>query len=176
MRSLTCVVAVCLASIAGYTAAADNVEVRVHAISADGVGKEVGTLTLAAAAGGVSFTPDLHGFAQGLHAFHVHEKPDCGAGTSGGKQVAGLAAGAHYAGSMGGHGMSGHNMTMPMAGDLPELMASADGSITKPVVKPGLTLAELHGRSIMIHEYGEQPADPAKPKGGGARIACALIP
>jgi Cu-Zn family superoxide dismutase len=160
----------------GADAAENAIKVPVNSISAEGVGKQVGTLMIAAVSGGVSFTPDLRGFGQGAHAFHVHEKPDCGPGVSGGKKVAGLAAGAHYSGA-GGHGMAGHGqMAMAMLGDLPELMATADGGIAKAVVKNGLTLAELHGRSIMIHEYGEQPSDPAKPKGGGARVACAVIP
>jgi Cu-Zn family superoxide dismutase len=165
-------------SIAAAAGAAENaIEVPVNSISAEGIGKQVGTLTLAAVSGGVSFTPHLRGFAQGAHAFHVHQKPDCGAGMSEGRKVAGLAAGPHYSGA---GGMSGHGqMAMAMRGDLPELMATPDGSVTRPVVKKDLTLAELHGRSLMIHvihEYGEQPPDPAKPKGGGARVACAVIP
>lgn len=167
-------------SVASYEGAADNtVEVRVNSISADGVGKEVGTITIAALGDGISITPNLRGFAQGQHAFHVHEKPDCGPGVSNGKNVAGLAAGAHYNGAQM-PGMAGHDqmgqMGMTMRGDLPELTAGAEGSITKAVTKTGLMLAELHGRSIMIYAYGEQPTDQAKPKGGGARVACAVIP
>jgi Cu-Zn family superoxide dismutase len=127
----------------------------------------------------VSFTPSLKGFQPGAHAFHVHERPDCGPGMSSGKPVAGLAAGAHYAGrhtAMGGMQMGNAHTHMTMAGDLPELVAMADGSVTLPVTKSGLTLAELRGKSVMIHSYGEQPSDPNKPKGGGARIACAVIP
>jgi superoxide dismutase, Cu-Zn family len=166
----------CIAT--GASAAETAIKVSVNSISAEGIGKQVGTLTIAAVnGGGVSFTPDLRGFGQGSHAFHVHEKPDCGPGASNGQKVAGLAAGAHYnrAGSHGatpGHGQ----MAMAMRGDLPELTATPDGRMTKAVVKKDLTLAELHGRSVMIHEYGEQPPDPAKPKGGGARVACAVIP
>jgi Cu-Zn family superoxide dismutase len=165
----------CIATSAG---AAENViQVPVNSISADGIGKQTGTLTIAPVSGGVSFTPDLRGFGPGAHAFHVHEKPDCGPGASNGRPVAGLAAGAHYNGAGGHDGMAGHGqMAMAMRGDLPELMAAADGTVTKSVVKKDLTLAELHGRSVMIHEYGEQPSDPAKPKGGGARVACAIIP
>ena len=165
----------CIATSAG--AAENAIEVPVNSISADGIGKQVGTLTIAAVNGGVSFTPDRRGFGQGSHAFHVHEKPDCGPGVSNGRQVAGLAAGAHYNGASSRDGMAGHGqMVIAMRGDLPELMATADGSMTKAVVKKDLTLAELHGRSVMIHEYGEQPSDPAKPRGGGARVACAVIP
>jgi Cu-Zn family superoxide dismutase len=183
-RSLLLVAAL---SLAGYASAADNtVEVQVNSISADGVGKAVGTIKIAALNGGVSITPNLHGFAQGRHAFHVHEKPNCGPGVTNGKPVAGLAAGPHYNGSGGqsqiaGMGaqnqMAGHGpMAMSMRGDLPELTAGADGNITKAITKKDLTLAELHGRSVMIHEYGEQPTEQAKPKGGGARVACAVIP
>lgn len=151
--------------------AVDSIEVRVNSISADGIGGEVGTLRFTAAGDGISIMPNLRGFAPGPHAFHVHEKPDCGPAVQNGKHVAGLAAGGHYNGA-GGHG-HGH---MAMRGDLPELTAAADGAVTMPIAKTGLTLAELRGRSVMIHEYGEHPADPKKPKGGGARIACAVIP
>ena len=140
----------------------------------------IGTITLVAAPEGVSFTPSLKGFPPGPHAFHVHQKPDCGPAMSGGKPVAGLAAGAHYAGrqqaAVGGMQMGDTHAQMAMAGDLPELVAAADGSITKPVTKKGLTVDELHGKSVMIHAYGEQPPDPSKPKGGGARFACGIIP
>lgn len=178
MRSSFSLLGASLLCIATSAGAADNaIEVPVNSISVDGIGKQVGTLTIAGVGGGVSFTPNLGGFAQGSHAFHVHENPDCGPGLSNGRKVAGLAAGAHYNGPGSHDRMAGHDqMAMAMRGDLPELVAAADGSMTRPVVKNDLTLAELHGRSVMIHEYGEQPSDPAQPTGGGARVACAVIP
>jgi Cu-Zn family superoxide dismutase len=40
-----------------------------------------------------------------------------------------------------------------------------------------LTLKEVRGRSIMIHEGGDNYSDQPKPLGGGgARIACGVIP
>ena len=168
MRSLTIAVAAFLAT--SRFAAADTLEV--HSITAKGVGPTVGTVTISATSGVVSFVPDLKGFKPGRHAFHVHENPDCGPGMANGKPVAGLAAGGHYMGSqhaaMSMPGMA-HD-AMPMAGDLPDLLADKNGAITKAVEKKGLTLAELHGKSLMIHR------DASAKAGGGARIACAVIP
>src|SRR4051812_31664303 len=98
----------------GAGAAENAIEVPVNSISAEGVGKQMGTLTITAMTGGVSFTPDLRGFGPGSHAFHIHEKPDCGPGMSNGRPVAGLAAGAHYNGAGSHDGMAGHGQ-MAMA-------------------------------------------------------------
>jgi Cu-Zn family superoxide dismutase len=168
-----------LVAVSAQAASAQTVDVK--AISTQGVGKPLGTLTLSEVDGGVSFAPKLSGFAPGKHAFHVHQKPDCGPAMSNGRPVAGLAAGPHYAGppsAMAGHGDMNmqHGMAMAMAGDLPELVADSSGAITGAVTKKGLTLDELHGRSVMIHQYGEKPDDPKHPAGGGARIACAVLP
>lgn len=183
-------------------AADGSIEARVHRISVDGIGEAAGTLKIEAMEGGLRIIPNLRGFGPGPHAFHVHQRPDCGPGMKDGKKIAGLAAGDHYDGSTdhgamtggvhmaggagghshaaGGHGPTAHSHAghgqMAMRGDLPELVAAADGSITAPVRKQGLTLAELRGRSIMIHAHGEQPSDPSQAKGGGARIACAVVP
>jgi len=41
---------------------------------------------------------------------------------------------------------------------------------------PKLTLADLKGRSIMIHANGDNHSDtPKKLGGGGARVACGVI-
>src|SRR4029078_6191943 len=105
-RGLLVASLLCIATSAG--AAENAIEVPVNSISADGIGRQVGTLTISAVNGGVSFTPDVRWFGQGSHAFDVHEKPDCGPGVSNGRQVAGLAAGAHYNGANNRDGMAGH--------------------------------------------------------------------
>lgn len=162
---------VCAAAfVVAQAATAQTFEVR--SISPQGVGETIGTISLAAASDGVSFTPKLAGFAPGAHAFHVHQKPDCGPGMSGGRTVAGFAAGGHYMGAHAGMTMAG----MAMAGDLPDLVADKDGRIAAPVMKTGLTLEELHGKSVMIHRYPEKPTEAGQPSGGGERIACGIIP
>lgn len=170
-----------------------SIEAKVNLISPDGVGGEAGTLTISGTPDGITITPNLHGFTPGPHAFHIHLNPSCDPGMKDGKKVAGLAAGGHYMGmgdaANGMAGMSGSDMKdkdmgmasgamgpqMKMRGDLPELTANADGTITAPVTKKGLTLAEFRNRSVIVHAYGETPSDPTLPKGGGARFACAVI-
>jgi Cu-Zn family superoxide dismutase len=61
-------------------------------------------------------------------------------------------------------------------GDLPVLTVDSRGDATQPVTAPHLTVAEIRGRSIMIHEGGDNYSDtPAPLGGGGARIACGVI-
>jgi Cu/Zn superoxide dismutase len=85
--------------------------------------------------------------------------------------VAGLKAGGHYDPTGGdGHKMSHHKPH----GDLPDLTAGPDGVATAPVSSDKLTAAAVRGRAIMVHRYGEN--EPGRPKGGGARLACGVIP
>ena len=86
-----------------------------------------------------------------------------------GKKVAGLMAGGHY-----GSGDATTGDTVKLRGDLPQLAAAANGIVTKPVVTNRLKVSDVRGRAIMVHRYGEN--DPGKPKGGGARFACGVIP
>jgi Cu-Zn family superoxide dismutase len=91
-----------------------------------------------------------------------------------GKPVAGLAAGGHYdpatTGRHEGPGGKGH------LGDLPALTVGADGKATAPVTAPRLKVADVLGRSLMVHAGGDNYADsPAPLGGGGGRIACGVI-
>jgi Cu/Zn superoxide dismutase len=67
---------------------------------------------------------------------------------------------------------------MPMRGDMPQLTAAADGTITSRVVKTGLPLDEIRGRAVVMHPYGEEGKDPERPNDSSAtvRIACAVLP
>jgi Cu-Zn family superoxide dismutase len=193
-----------------------TVVVTMHHISAEGVGAEAGTVTIAETDEGLLLTPNLRGFRPGFHAFHAHENPSCepAVGESG-KMESGRAGGPHYNGPAGqpmampmpedmkedmkmdgmkmdGMKMDGMNMDgmkmdgmdmpaaarMPMRGDMPQLTANADGTITTPVVKTGLPLDEILNRAIMMHPYGEEGSDPERPTDGTAtlRIACGILP
>jgi Cu-Zn family superoxide dismutase len=45
-----------------------------------------------------------------------------------------------------------------------------------PVLAPRLKVADIKGRSLMIHAGGDNYSDlPVKLGGGGARIACGVI-
>lgn len=166
---------------------AGEVSVTVNKISADGVGAEIGTITLKDSAHGLVVTPNLRDLPPGNHAFHIHENPNCGAGTKDGRKVAGLQAGGHYDPMAKGHGMKHdmkhggnmqhggmkHGAAGKPHGDLPQLTAAADGTATEPVVTVKLKAEQVRGRAIMIHRYGDN--DPGKPKGGGPRYACGVI-
>jgi Cu-Zn family superoxide dismutase len=178
-HSLGIVVAAVLAppASAGF---AGEVTVTINRISADGMGAAIGAITLKDTAHGMTVTPRLRGLPPGKHAKHIHEHPNCGAGMKGGKKVAGLMAGGHYdpAGTL--HaGQHSHSMTHGQRamhgahskphGDLPELVAAADGTASAPVATKKLKVAQVIGRAIMIPRYGENAA--GERKGGGPRYA-----
>jgi superoxide dismutase, Cu-Zn family len=162
-----------LLAVAGVAHA--DYKVDMNSVSAKGVGASLGSVALAAApSGGVTFTPSLKGLPPGQHGFHVHENMNCGPQEKDGKPVSGGAAGGHWdpdhAGKHGSPTGGGHR------GDLPALEVGADGSATKPVTAPRLKLADLAGKSLMIHAGGDNYSDTPKPVGGGGeRIACGLI-
>lgn len=148
--------------------------VVVRAINDQGAGKIIGIVKLSDSDKGLVIDPDLGELTPGQHGLHIHQNPSCDVGVKDGKKVAGLAAGGHYdpnnAGSHQGPQGKGH------LGDLPALEVKEDGSATRSLVAPRLKLAQLHGRSLMIHEGGDNYSDNPKPLGGGgARVACGII-
>lgn len=155
-------------------AARADITVPMNMVDEKGVGNPVGQIVIGESPYGVVFTPALSGLAPGLHGFHVHENPSCAPMEKDGKMVAALAAGGHYdpTGSKK-HGLpwgDGH------LGDLPPLYVDGNGSGTSPVLAPRLKLADVKGRSLMIHVGGDNHADhPAPLGGGGARLACGVI-
>ena len=157
----------------GAAAQADTT-VTINLVDDKGVGKEIGKVTIKQSQYGVVLTPELTDLTPGVHGFHMHENPSCEPKEKDGKQVPALAAGGHNdpAGTKR-HGSpwgDGHQ------GDLPALTADADGNANQPVLAPRLKMADLNGRSLMIHAGGDNYADqPAPLGGGGARIACGVI-
>ena len=155
------------------TAQADSV-VKMNVVDEQGVGKNIGEVTLSETRYGLVLTPALTGLQPGLHGFHVHENPSCGPGVKDGKPGAALAAGGHYdPQKTGRHGLpwgDGH------LGDLPPLFVDAQGNATQPVLAPRLKADDLKGRSLMVHAGGDNHSDhPAPLGGGGARIACGTL-
>jgi superoxide dismutase, Cu-Zn family len=58
---------------------------------------------------------------------------------------------------------------------MPVLTVDASGNATKGMIAPHLKVADVKGRSIMIHAGGDNYSDqPAPLGGGGARIACGV--
>ncbi|CAA0347577.1 putative Superoxide dismutase [Alteromonas alvinellae] len=160
-----------------------RLSLQVNLINGFGVGDNAGSILITQEEGGVRVTADVTGLPAGLNGMHFHEKPSCEAGSQGGKQVAGLAAGGHY-----GHGHMKMNMgdidmkemspeahamhiqMMKPKGDLPPLLIGESGSASDSVFGANLTLEELRGRSLMIHKGPDVDGT------SGPKIACAVIP
>jgi len=153
---------------------ADTATVTMNSIDAKGAGASMGTVALSDSPKGLVITPKLSGLKAGDHGFHVHQNPNCGPAEKDGKMGAGLAAGGHYdpkeTKKHTGPGGHGH------MGDLPVLKVGADGKAGGKMTVAGLKLADVKGRSLMIHEHGDNYSDQPKALGGGGgRVACGLI-
>ena len=103
-----------------------------------------------------------------VHAFHVHEKGDCGSGD-------GMSTGGHFNPTGHKHGpQSGEHH----AGDMPSLDSDAYGNASATFELTGVSVgsgsADLVGRGLIVHadpdDFTTQPTGNA-----GKRIACAVI-
>lgn len=149
--------------------------IPVNRVSAEGIGEQIGTITFGDSRhDGLIIMTQLSGLKEGEHGFHLHENPSCAPGLKDGKMIAAGAAGPHWdphktglhKGPLGG----GHQ------GDLPKLLVDGDGNAKLSIIAGSLTVADVRGRSIMIHEGGDNYSDvPAPLGGGGPRIACGAI-
>lgn len=158
-----------------YTSATfAEIVVPINQVNKSGVGESVGQITITESKYGVVFTPSLKNLTPGVHGFHLHQEPSCEPKEKDGKIEAAGAAGGHYdPASTKVHGTpwgEGH------LGDLPPLYVEANGSSKQPVLAPRLKLADVSGRTIMIHAGGDNHSDhPVALGGGEARIACGVI-
>jgi Cu-Zn family superoxide dismutase len=153
---------------------ADDITVKMYAVSAKGIGEEIGTIRAVDTKKGLMLVPRLADLSPGEHGFHLHTNPSCNPMGAGGKRGAGLAAGGHFdpekTGKHEGPAGSGH------LGDLPVLTVNAEGKATKAVVAPRLKVDDLWGHALMIHAGGDNYSDQPKALGGGgARVACGRI-
>jgi Cu-Zn family superoxide dismutase len=154
--------------------AATTATATMQLITKEGVGQPIGTVTIREAAQGIVLEPNLKSLPPGSRGFHVHQNPNCGPGQNNGQTAAGFAAGGHLDPASSGKHLgpqgTGH------LGDLPALVVNSSGVANQPVVAPRLSLKDVQGRALMIHEGGDNYADEPKPLGGGAgRIACGII-
>jgi Cu-Zn family superoxide dismutase len=89
--------------------------------------------------------------------------------------VAGLAAGGHFDPSN--SGMHQGPYGAGHLGDLPALYVDSLGRAVQPVLAPRVKIDDIRGRALMIHAGGDNYADQPKALGGGgARVACGVIP
>jgi Cu-Zn family superoxide dismutase len=123
--------------------------VAIHRVTAEGTGARVGTLALRQHQGGLLAIPLLQGLEPGPHAMHVHENATCAPAGSGEGAAPGGAAGGHFDPEDTGHYAGPY--AEGARGDLPNLMAEANGTATIPVLAPRVQLSQVRGRSVMLH-------------------------
>ena len=153
-------------------AAAETIPMQL--ITDQGVGAPIGFIRAEDTGAGLKLTPELAGLPPGPHGFHIHEKLSCDPAEKDGRQQAGLAAGGHWdpqgSGKHLGPSGQGHQ------GDLPVLEVNPDGTAKSPVSAPKLSVADLKGHALMIHQGGDNYSDTPQPLGGGGgRIACGIL-
>ncbi len=135
-------------------------------------GTDAGIATLTEGTAGVLLNLSLKGLAPGPHAIHIHETGKCEGDFA-------SAGGIHN--PLGAkHGFL-HDEG-PMAGDLPNIYAAADGTVTVELLSPFLTLSaeaedglfDADGATIVVQEKRDDYE--SEPDGGaGARVACGMI-
>jgi Cu-Zn family superoxide dismutase len=137
----------------------------------DAQGKSVGMVTLTETPHGVLIHAAMTGIPAGTHAFHVHTTGVCAAPFT--------SAGGHFNPAARQHGVE-NEMGMH-AGDMPNIVAGPDGTVTFDVLNSAVTLKaganslfKDGGTALVIHggadDYKSDPAGNA-----GPRIACGVI-
>ena len=135
-------------------------------------GGDAGTVTFTEGSAGVLLKFALKGLPPGPHAAHIVEKGICEADFSG-------AGGIHN--PLGAkHGLLAEDG--PMAGDLPNVYAAADGTVAAELLSPAISLSteaedglfDADGSAIVILENADDyETDPDG--GAGKRLACGVI-
>jgi superoxide dismutase, Cu-Zn family len=134
-------------------------------------GRTVGEATLEEGPAGVLIRGEISGLSPGAHGFHVHAVGRC--------EPPFETAGAHFAPHGRQHGLL--NEQGPHAGDMPNIVATADGRATFEVHSALVTigtgpggLLDADGTSIVVHANADDHrTDPSG--ASGDRIACAVV-
>lgn len=174
MRFATTLTGIAASLLLASTAHAnETLEVDMHKVSTDGVEESVGSVSLETTDHGLLLTPSLSGLEPGVYGFHVHQNASCEpAENDEGEMTAAQAAGGHYdpeeTGTHQGPYGDGH------LGDLPVLTVNDDGEANLSVLAPRLSMDDMPGRALMIHEGGDTYDDEPHLGGGGARMLCGV--
>lgn len=137
----------------------------------DPSGRDLGTLTLADGAQGITVRGSLTGLPPGEHGFHLHATGRCDAPSF-------ESAGGHWNPTDSQHGTQAQGG--PHLGDMPNITVGEDSSVTVDATTPGGTLRgenallDADGAAVMVHakpdDYRSQPSGDA-----GDRIACGIV-
>ena len=135
-------------------------------------GASVGTATLTEGRNGVTIALQLSKLPPGTHGFHIHAVGKC-------DPPGFTTAGGHFNPGARKHG--GKTAEGPHAGDLPNLVAGADGTVKAQVLAPRVTLGpgthsllSANGTALVIHaDPDDEMTDPTGNSGG--RIACGVV-
>lgn len=143
---------------------------QASAVMRDSAGRELGTLTLADATGGIAITGTLRGVAPGTHGFHIHTTGQC--------EPTFDAAGGHWNPTSAQHGTE--NPQGPHLGDLPNLTVGADSTATVQATTPGGSLRgenpllDADGAAVVLHAgTDDHRTDPSGD--AGSRLACGVV-
>lgn len=143
-----------------------------HATLVGPDGAQQGTATLTEAADGLHVVVKAQGLTPGLHAVHIHMTGTCTAPDF-------ASAGGHWNPTSKQHGKDNPN-GMHM-GDMPNMLAGADGAGEMEYVVPGaristgtMPLLDADGAAIVIHAKADDNiSDPAGNAGG--RVVCGTV-
>jgi superoxide dismutase, Cu-Zn family len=139
----------------------------------DAKGASVGTAVLTATGKtGVSIQLNVNNIPPGEHAVHLHQAGKC-------EPPGFTSAGPHFNPGQKQHGLK--NPQGPHAGDMPNIVAKADGTAKTTVRNPRVTMGEGEnsifaggGTALVIHaKPDDMKSDPAGE--AGDRIACGVI-
>jgi Cu-Zn family superoxide dismutase len=148
----------------------NSTQVRAEAVLAATQGNQVaGLVTFTPAGDKIRVVAEVRGLTPGLHGFHIHDKGDCSAAD-------GSSAGGHFNPAGQAHGNPDH--AEHHAGDMPQLVAGADGVARLTAYLDGVTLSEgergIFKRGVIVHaapdDFKTQPTG-----NSGARQACGVI-
>lgn len=147
---------------AGYSEASLIIPMNLTA-----TGKPIGTIKADDTIYGLLLTPRLRDLPPGVHGFHVHQGAFC--------SNHGMGAGDHLD-PLHTHSHQGPYEGDGHLGDLPVLIVNSQGKATLPVLAPRLKLYQIKDHALMIHAGGDNYSNDPKNGGGGARIACGVVP
>lgn len=135
-------------------------------------GTSAGRIVLVESSAGVLLKLHMKGLPPGPHAVQIHEAAKC-EGEFG-------SAGAIFNPTKAKHGLL--NEEGPMLGDLPNVVASAEGAVEAELLDPFVTLAVdadeslLHGSGTSVVVFALADDHRTQPEGNaGARLACGVV-